>query len=166
MAVRSTEEFKAEVYRRRDAALKKREARKKAAKRALMTLCCVPLIFAAVTVMLSLAIALQPAGSADKNSNPTSSGAGGIIYVNAQTGYREELAAFFEKITSRRPQESGFKAEEAGEVYDVIIYEIGSVRSYKICEKYVERDGKIYLITEAEFEEFLEITEKKENYHD
>ena len=158
--MRTNEEFLAEVYRRRDDEMKNRKVRKK---RIINALVCLPLCTAVAFIALSLAIAMQPAGSADKNANKSEPA---CPTLNTGAGERETelcedeekakaLLSLFAKIEVRTPKESGFESTPEKGCYSVRI----GRKLYFVCESYMAVNSKCFEITTEEFTEFLDIME-------
>ena len=151
--MRTNEEFRAEVYRRRNEAL----ARKKAHTRNIISaLICLPLGTAIAFIGLSLAIAMTPAGSGDKNA-PSSETLSGVnisaVYVEESDGYKEALLEFFAEIEARTPQEYPFDVKVQGRAYKVHV----DGKIYFVCESYMGKGGNYFALTADEFAEFLSI---------
>lgn len=162
MAMKTNEEFLAEVYRRRDEQLRLRRGRRKRALRAAL---CLPLVFFTAYVGLMLAVALSPAGSADKNSAPMgeNTAAGekyNGLYICKDSVKATRLLALFDKalcITSNESYAPPNDRESAHGNAEIVYTVIINGKEYLVADGYTRTGGKLYLLTEEQMEEFLKI---------
>ncbi len=168
---RTNEEFRAEVFRRKEEYVKARNRR--IVKSIVATLVCLPLFCVAAFMSIMIAIAMQPAGSAAPNS-----GADMSLVVRAEVRGEDEpesralsektsaeLAALFSEITNTSAQQDINRGENAaGEYeYSVVLYDRNGGRGYfYVAESYLSERGEYFRLTSEQYERFLKIISEGE----
>lgn len=150
--MRTNEEFKAEIYRRKEEKLQKSRVLKK---NIISVILCVP--FGVMAFLgLSLATGRQAVGSSVTSAQTSLINTGAekhCIDIRESDEYGEELRVFFEKIETRSPEVGISDANMKGQSYKTYI----GYKVYFVYENYVRTNGQYFAITENEFAEFLNI---------
>lgn len=166
---RTNEEFRAEVFRRKDEYLKARN--KRIVKSIVTTLVCLPLFCVVTFMSLMLGIAMSPAGSAGP---PDKANMEAIVRAEVR-GEEElrgralsekasaELAALLEEITVYGEVFEHRDQDDATEKYEVVLYDEKGGRAYfHIAEFYVSKSGERFALSRGQYEQFLEIISEGE----
>ncbi|MBQ9746474.1 MAG: hypothetical protein IJW21_06595 [Clostridia bacterium] len=155
MAMRTNEEFRAEVYRRREEQMSLRRRHFKRAARALM---CAPLFFAVAYIGIVLAIAMQPAGSADENASHAGENYTEIC-IGENDARAERLLALIDSALCIRSDESYAPSDREsahGNAENVYRVTVGQ-KTYFVADGYERTGDNIYILSEDQLEEFLKI---------
>ena len=160
---RTNEEFRAEVFRRKEEIMKKR---RKNIKNMLYAAVCMPVFCAVLFVGISLAIAMQPAGGEAPNSNADMHN---IVCAVVRAEYEQEgrelgtresaeLAALLERITVYGEVYDQKEQYDSTEKYEIILYdEKGRRKYFYVAEDYVSQSGARFALSRWQYEQISEI---------
>lgn len=160
--MRTEKEFMAEILRRKEALEKEKKSRRK---KLFSALACAPLFCIAAFLTISLAIAMMPAGSADKTAghDPGASNGNCTEYYNigADDARTAPLLDFFREMEEKEPENSVPQYSFSDEAVNAVTYRVRiDDRVFFVRNDRVLINGCIYLISESEFAEFRKLLEE------
>ena len=160
MAVRRTdEEFKAEVFRRKELYTAQRDQRRK--KMLYNSVFFLPVFLLATFLTVSLSIAMRPAGSADKNASENSNTKNHVIEIVSGDVKEKTVEELILNIKARETPSRDFIISEEQylpgnkDVYNIVTPEL----DIWVYNRFIKIDGLYYPITENEYSIFLSIAE-------